>query len=132
MWTIIQTLCERKIREAQEIGEWPDLSRWKNRPLPDDADMQNVPPDLRMAYRMLKNAGYIPEELALHREIRETRDLLAHATDEQEKLGHLRRISLLKTKLEAQCGRPLYLDEDSPYFERVVDRLAGSGQEKEK
>ena len=132
MWSIIQTLCERKIREAHETGEWPDLSRWRNRPLPEEEDMRNVPPDLRMAYRMLKNAGYVPEELALRREIRETRDLLAHATDEREKLGHLRRISLLKTKLEAKSGRPLHLDEDSPYFERVVDRLAGPGREKEK
>ena len=68
----------------------------------------------------------------LRREIRETRDLLAHAIDEQEKLGHLRRISLLKTKLEAQCGRPLHLDDDSPYFERVVEKLARPRQKKEK
>jgi len=47
--------------------------------------MHNVPADLRLAYRMLKNAVYIPEELALRKEIVQTEELLAAATDEKEK-----------------------------------------------
>ncbi len=122
--SIFQTIAERRICEALETGAFPDLSHWKNRPLPDDTEMRMVAPDLRMAYKVLKNAGYIPEELALHQEIRRTQDLLAHATEEREKLGHLRRISLLCAKLEASMGRPVHLDEDGPYFVRVTERLS--------
>lgn len=122
---ILQTIAERRISEALETGAFPDLSHWKNRPLPDDeTEMRMVAPDLRMAYKVLKNSGYIPEELALHQEIRRTQDLLAHATEEREKLCHLRRISLLCAKLEASTGRPVHLGEGGPYFARVSERLA--------
>lgn len=123
MFTILQTIAERKLRQAEEEGSLPDLSHWKGRPLPED-DLARVAPDLRMAYRVLKNAGYIPEELALHREILHTQDLLRHAADEGEKLRHLRRISLLRTRLETRHGRTTHLDEDSPYYARVVERLS--------
>ena len=124
MFSIIQTIAERKIQEAMAEGTLPDLSHWKNKPLPEDDNLARVAPDLRMAYRVLKNSGYIPEELALHKEILHTQDLLAHAADEQEKLRHLRRISLLRTKMEACLGRSLHLNDDSPYFTRVVEQLS--------
>jgi len=121
---IIQTIAERKIQQAMEEGALPDLSHWKNKPLPQDDSLAKVPPDLRMAYKVLKNAGYIPEELALRKEILRTQDLLSHAADEQEKLRHLRRISLLRTKMEQCRGRAICLDEDGPYYARVVERLS--------
>ena len=123
MQNIIQLIAERKIQQAQEDGSLPDLSHWQNRPLPKDNDMDRVAPDLRMAYKILKNAGYIPEELTLHKEILHIAELLDKASDEQEKLHDLRRISVLKTKLETRFGRRLLLDEESPYFPQVVERL---------
>ncbi|NLZ17859.1 MAG: DUF1992 domain-containing protein [Desulfobulbaceae bacterium] len=125
---IIQTIAERKIQQAIEEGALPDLSHWKDKPLPQDDNLARVAPDLRMAYRVLKNAGYIPEELVLHKEILHTRDLLAHAADEQEKLRHLRRISLLRTKMEACLGRNIHLSDESPYFTRVVEQLSKSAR----
>ncbi|NLX18638.1 MAG: DUF1992 domain-containing protein [Desulfobulbus sp.] len=53
MLSIIQTIAERKIQQAMAEGTMPDLSHWKNKPMPPD-DMANVPEDLRMAYRLLK------------------------------------------------------------------------------
>ncbi len=123
MFTILQTIAERKIRQAREEGTLPDLSHWKNKPLPED-DLAGVPPDLRMACRILKNAGYIPEELALHKEILHTQDLLRTAEDERDKLRHVRRISLLRTRLEERHGRRIHLDDDSPYYARVIERLS--------
>ncbi len=127
MFAILQTIAERKIQQAREEGTLPDLSHWKNKPLPED-DLARVPADLRMACRVLKNAGYIPEELALHREILHTQDLLRTAADERDKLRHVRRISLLRTKLEERYGRRIHLDDDSPYYARVVERLSTSRQ----
>lgn len=123
MLSIIQTIAERKIQQAMTEGTLPDLSHWKNKPLPPD-DMANVPEDLRMAYRLLKNAGYVPEEVALQKEITRLEQVLIGCTDEKEKIRQLKRIGFLKTKLESRMGRPMDLGEDGPYFNRVVDRLS--------
>jgi hypothetical protein len=122
MLTALHKIAERKIEKAIAEGKVPDLSHWKNKPLPED-NMQNVPVDLRLAYRMLKNSGYIPEELALHKEIVRTEELLAAAVDEQEKYKQLKKLNYLKFKLECRRGRPLHINEDSPYFGKVVDRV---------
>ncbi len=123
MFSIMQSIAERKIQQAMEEGQLPDLSHWQNKPLPTD-DMDKVPADLRMGYRLLKNAGYIPEEVVLRKEIHTTEELLAHCTDEQEKHRQLKRISVLRTKLEQRMGRIMELGEEGPYYEKVVDRLS--------
>ncbi len=123
MLSIIQTIAERKIQQAMTEGTLADLSHWKNKPLPPD-DMSNVPPDLRMAYRILKNAGYVPEEVALQKEITRVEELLAACTDEKEKLRQLKKIGFLKTKLECRMGRSLQLGEEGPYYNKVIDKLS--------
>jgi hypothetical protein len=123
MLSIIQTIAERKIQQAMTEGTLADLSHWKNKPLPPD-DMANVPPDLRMAYRILKNAGYVPEEVALQKEITRVEELLAACTDEKEKLRQLKKIGCLKTKLECRMGRSLQLGEEGPYYNKVIDKLS--------
>ena len=126
MLTSLHRIAEQKISEAIANGSMADLSHWKGRPLPED-DMANVPQDLRLAYRMLKSAGYIPEELTLHKEIKQTEDLLRTATGERERYKLLKKINLMKSKLEAKRGRPFHFGEGSDYFNRVVDKLAGKG-----
>ncbi len=122
MLTALHKIAERKIEQALAEGNGPDLSHWKNKPLPED-NMQNVPADLRLAYRMLKNAGYIPEELALRKEIVQTEELLAAATEEKDKYNQLKRLNFLKFKLHCRQGRPLRINDDSPYYSKVVDRV---------
>ena len=123
MLSIIQTIAERKIQQAMAEGTLADLSHWKDKPLPAD-DMASVPADLRMAYRLLKNAGYVPEEVALQQEITSLEQALANCSEEREKVRQLKRISFLKTKLECRTGRALDLGEEGPYYLRVVDRLS--------
>jgi len=65
MWLIDQ-LAEQHIREAQEKGELSQLPG-EGAPLKLDDDSA-VPPELRSAYRLLKNAGYLPPELEMRRE----------------------------------------------------------------
>nr|WP_320010781.1 DUF1992 domain-containing protein [uncultured Desulfobulbus sp.] len=123
MLSFIQQIAERKIKQAMEEGSLPDLSHWKDKPLPQE-DLSNVPADLRMAYRLLKNSGFVPEEVVLQKEIIRTEQLLANCTDEKEKVRQLRKISCLRTKLEGRMGRSLELGEEGPYYEKVVNRLA--------
>lgn len=126
MLTALHIIAERKIEEFFRKDGGPDLSHWRNKPLPVE-DMSNVPQDLRMAYKILKNAGFVPEEVALHKEIVRTEDLLAHCRDEQVKLRQLKKLSVLKCKLEAKLGRSLRIDSESAYFDRVVDRVQVRG-----
>ncbi len=123
MLSIIQQIAERKILQAMEEGAMADLSHWKNKPLPHD-DLSHLPEDLRMAYRLLKRSGYVPEEVLLRKEIVQVEQLLSTCTDEKEKIRQLKRISCLKTKLECRMGRSIELGEDGPYYEQVVDRLS--------
>ncbi len=123
MLSIIQTIAERKIQQAMAEGTMADLSHWRNKPLPAE-DLPNVPPDMRMAYRLLKNAGYVPEEVALQKEIATIEQALVNCTEEKEKVRQLKRISCLKTRLECRTGRVLDLGEEGPYYERVIDRLS--------
>jgi hypothetical protein len=85
--------------------------------------MSHVPIDLRMAYKILKNAGYVPEEVSLRKEIVRTEDLLANCRDEKEKIKQLQKLDFLQFKLECRTGKRLRLDSDSPYFGKVVDRV---------
>ena len=123
MLSIIQTIAERKIQQAINEGSLADLSHWKNKPLPPD-DMAGVPDDLRMAYRLLKNAGYVPEEVTLKKEISRIEDLLVTCRDELEKITQLKRLGCLKTKLECRMGRAIQLGEDGPYYGRVVEKIS--------
>jgi hypothetical protein len=59
-----ELIAERKIEEALARGEFDGLPG-EGRPLDLDDDAL-VPEDLRMAYRILKNAGYAPQEVQAH------------------------------------------------------------------
>src|SRR5688572_2360260 len=65
----MDAIAERRILEAQARGDFDDLPG-TGAPLQLDDDSL-VAEDLRAAYRVLKNAGYLPPELEIHREIRE-------------------------------------------------------------
>ena len=58
---MIDLIAERRIEEAIANGELDDLPG-AGKPLALDDDAL-IPEDLRMAYRILKNAGYAPEEV---------------------------------------------------------------------
>ena len=57
----LELLAERKIAEAVSRGEF-DALPGAGRPL-DLEDDALVPEELRMAYRILKNAGFTPKEV---------------------------------------------------------------------
>ena len=122
MITGLHIIAERKIEEYLRENRGPDLSHWENKPLPVE-DMSHVPADLRMAYKILKNSGYVPEEVALQKEIVRTEDLLAHCKDEKTKLKQLKKLNFLLIKLECRVERKLHMENDSPYYDKVVDKV---------
>ncbi|GIX48935.1 MAG: DUF1992 domain-containing protein [Candidatus Tectimicrobiota bacterium] len=78
---IFAKIAEQKIREAMERGEFDNLPFHGIPVIPED--LSSVPEDLRMAYRLLKNAGVLPEELQLRKEILTLQDLLNACYDEE-------------------------------------------------
>ena len=116
---IFDTLAERRIREAQQRGEFDDLPG-TGRPL-DLADDALVPEELRVAYRMLKNAGFVPPELEAHGEIRELQKLVECACDDGERRRLISRITFLLSRTAVGRGN-VRLEQD--YLEKIGARLA--------
>jgi hypothetical protein len=114
-------LAERKIEEAMRRGEFDNLPGRGKRIVFEDDSM--IPEDLRMAYKILKNAGYVPEALLEEREIVTATELLAAATDEQERYRQMQKLNFLIMKVNARRRRPVNLELDQEYYRRVVERV---------
>jgi hypothetical protein len=117
---IFAKLAEERIREAIERGEMDDLPGM-GEPLRLE-DASHLPPELRLAYKVLKNAGYTPPELDLRREICQMEDLLVGTPDEQTRYQALKRLNYLTMKLGTLRPASAILDGHH-YAERIVDRL---------
>lgn len=115
------SIAERRIREAQERGEFDGLPGM-GMPLKLDDDAL-VPEDLRVAYRVMKNAGFVPAELAAHGEIRELEQLLQAAETDDERRRLLSRLNYLLTRAAAGRRRG-HLQMDEQYFEQIAERLS--------
>jgi len=124
LFDIMDKIAEERIREAIERGEFDDLPG-KGKPL-DLEDDSHLPPDLRMAYKILKNAACLPPELELRKEIRTTEELLAGIQDTQEKYKQMKKLNYLIMKLNMTRRVSMALEENQHYFEKVVDRMGSS------
>jgi hypothetical protein len=118
---ILEKIAERKIREAMEQGAFDNLPG-AGKPLMLD-DYAAVPEEYRMAYKVLKNAGCIPPELELRKEIVNLRDLLGTIEEDGERRKRLRELNFKLLKLNMMRKRPCDLEDFSEYKEKIVDRL---------
>ncbi|MGH8641072.1 MAG: DnaJ family domain-containing protein [Burkholderiales bacterium] len=116
----LDAIAERRIREAQERGEFDDLPG-AGAPL-EPEDNALVPEELRAAYRILKNSGFLPPELQVYSEIREVEQLLQRVADDGERARLMSRINFLLGR-GATGRRHGKLRIDQEYFERLAERL---------
>ncbi|RSK62133.1 DUF1992 domain-containing protein [Enterobacter huaxiensis] len=101
MWLLDQWV-ERHISDAQRKGEFDNLPG-SGEPLMLDDD-SHIPPELRVGYRLLKNAGCLPAELEQRREAVELADLLKSIRKDDPRHTELsRRLMLMELKLR-QAG----------------------------
>ncbi|HCY86356.1 MAG TPA: DUF1992 domain-containing protein [Desulfobacteraceae bacterium] len=97
-----EAIVEERIKKAQKDGAFENLPG-KGRPLA--LEDPGVPDDLKMAHKILKNAGFLPPEVELKKKIAHTRDLmdtLDPGSPEQAGLG--KRLNYLLSKLDAVRG----------------------------
>lgn len=107
----LDLLAERKIAEAVSRGELDDLPG-SGQPLDLDDDAL-VPEDLRLAYRVLKNAGYVPPEVEELKEIAALENLvLEDSADDATHAKAARKLALLRTRIEAG------------YYGKLIKRLS--------
>ena len=96
-------LAERRIREAIERGELDDLPG-AGCPL-DLTEDPLIPEDLRVAYRMLKTAGYVPPQIESLRELRALERLIESAPEAETRRQAALKLDLLRARLEAERTR---------------------------
>ena len=117
---MIDAIAEQRIREAAQRGDFDDLPG-AGKPL-DLGDDLLVPEELRMAYRVLKNAGFVPPEVQTLNEIG-TLERLIQALDEGEQRSvATRKLRLLRMQLESTRGGNLPLE--AAYYDPLIRRLS--------
>src|SRR5688572_29569609 len=100
---LFELLAERKIEEAVSRGELDDLPG-AGQPL-DLSDDALIPEELRLAYRILKNAGFVPPEVEALNEIAQLeRIAMGDATA-------VKKLALLKARVESR------------YYDKAIARL---------
>ena len=121
---IFRKIAERKITEAMMNGEFENLSGKGKRLVFDDETW--VPEDLRISYRFLKNAGYLPPELELRNEIINLKSLLNTLDDDKERLKKMRELHYKIMKMNLMRKKPLTLEDFPLYEERIVERTVSN------
>jgi len=116
---LLDQIVERRIAEAQSRGEF-DALPGAGQPLALDDDSL-VPAELRVAYRLLRNAGYVPDEVRLLREIGSAEQLIAQAVDEADRAVASARLRYLLDRLGGDRRTSMQWQAD--YFQRVTARL---------
>ena len=88
----------RHLREALASGELAGTEGF-GKPLPEDAGWNATPESLRMPFKILKNAGFVPPEVELFHERASLSAALASCTGEAEQAEVRRKLSDLEQKI---------------------------------
>jgi hypothetical protein len=118
---IIDQIAEARIQEALERGELSNLPG-EGKPLNLEDDSL-VPEELRVAYRLLKNAGFLPAELQIRKEITGVEQLLGQIHDTVERSRALSRLEVLRIRLAASRQRPGNFRVEEHYYQKLLERL---------
>ncbi|GAA0342034.1 DUF1992 domain-containing protein [Bacillus carboniphilus] len=119
------TIAEDHIKRAMREGEFDNLPG-KGKPLPKD-DLAHIPEELRMAYRIMKNAGYSEEENELKREVMSIEDLIRDCEDEEERKRHQTKLNekLLRwNQMQAKKGSNTHSSLFKNYEHRIESKFA--------
>ncbi|MFY4776407.1 DUF1992 domain-containing protein [Metabacillus sp. RGM 3146] len=115
-------VSEEKIKKAIKEGEFDNLPGM-GKPL-ELEDLSSVPENLRMAYKMMKNAGMQDDEPALKKEILSIQDLIKSCTGEEREI-HEKRLLEKERQLEKLFNKRNSLRSPSSAFykERIYKKL---------
>ena len=128
MFPGFEKIIEERIRRAQQKGEFKNLAG-AGRPLIFEKD-DHVADDLRLAYKILKNADCLPPEIELKKEIARTEDLLKGMEGTAEKYRTLKKLNFLIMKLNSIANMPIEFEIPQQYSGKLVEQLEASKKNK--
>ena len=121
MLTGFEKIVEERIRRAQKEGEFENLSG-SGKPLIFENDIC-VSGELRLAYKILKNADCLPPEIEIKNEIKKTEVLLESTEDTAEKYRILKKINFLIMKLNSMRRGSIEFELPQKYEEKLTRRF---------
>lgn len=117
-----EKIVEERIKTAQKKGAFDNLEG-KGKPFVLEP-AHPAPDDCRLAYKMLKNAGYLPPEIELKKKITQA-ELLLQATDaaSAQHRETTKKLNYLLARLDFLRGgiSPLITDK---YQENIIRKLS--------
>ncbi len=119
---IFRTIAEGKIREAVLNGEFDNLPN-KGKPLDLD-DTAHIPEELRAAYTILKNAGVLPEEMELKKEIISLQKMI-DSCHEEEKGSLMRKLTGKILKFDMLMEKRTLNYALGSYKSKIYNKLTG-------
>ena len=120
----LERLAEEKIREAMERGEFDDLPG-AGKPLRLESS-GFVPEELRLAYKLLKDGGFLPPELELRKEVITLKELLSTIVDDDERYALAREINGRVLRLNLLRKRSFTLEDRQVYAGKLRDQMLRS------
>jgi DnaJ-like protein len=116
---LLDALVEQRIAAAAARGEFEDLPG-TGEPLTLDDVL--VPEEVRVANRILKNAGFVPPAVEQLRALRDLQSELNAVSDQATRCRLQVRMLALDMALESLRGGPLVLPRE--YCRRIAERLS--------
>jgi hypothetical protein len=118
-----ETLVEQRIQKAQQEGVFDNL---EGRGKPLVFEDQNVPEELRLAHKILKNAGFLPPEVDLRKRITQVEQLLLETgLDSPERTKIQKKLNYLLTKLGTfRGGSASFPVLTGEYREHILKKLS--------
>jgi hypothetical protein len=117
---LIDQIAEQKIIESILNGELDNLPG-QGQPLRLD-DNSSVPEELRVAYRLLKNSGFLPPSVELRKEIAGANQLLMEVVSEDEQMKLSKRMDYLLMQLSVMNPDSSISSEE--YYLKITERQA--------
>ena len=121
-------IVEERIRKAQLKGEFENLAG-AGQPLVLEED-RHIAEELRLSYKILKNADCLPPEIELKKEIERTEELLRGMEETAEKYRILKKLNFLIMKLNSTRNSSIEFEVPQQYSARLVDRFENDNQTK--
>lgn len=121
MFPGFEKIVEQRIQKARQEGVFDNLPG-AGKPLALEED-GHIPEDLRLAYKILKNAGCLPPEIELRKEILRTDELLAGVEDLEEQYRLTRKINVLISKINMMRNTHAAMELPQRYLGRLNERI---------
>lgn len=121
MFAGFEKIIEERILRAQREGEFDNLPG-AGEPLVFSDDSW-IPEDLRLAYKILKNADCTPPEIELKKEIMQTETLLAGMKDTEESYRLLKKLNFLIMKFNTLRNGSITFEMPQQYMDKLSEHF---------